>query len=99
MEFYTLLDQVVALLRSRGRVSYRALKLQFNLHDEAVAALKDELIAAQQLAVDEQGTVLVWTGETTAAIALYRAMDMTFWLPQAEAALAQVRAGETNSSA
>jgi hypothetical protein len=26
----------------------------------------------------------------TAAIALYRAMDMTFWLPQAEAALAQV---------
>jgi hypothetical protein len=24
------------------------------------------------------------------AIALYRAMDMTFWLPQTEAALAQV---------
>ncbi len=24
------------------------------------------------------------------AISLYRAMDMTFWLPQAEAALAQV---------
>ena len=28
--------------------------------------------------------------ELTAAIALYRAMDMTFWLPQAEAVLAQV---------
>ena len=27
------------------------------------------------------------------AIALYRAMDMTFWLPQAEAALAQVETG------
>jgi hypothetical protein len=27
------------------------------------------------------------------AIALYRAMDMTFWLPQAEAALAQVGGG------
>jgi hypothetical protein len=26
----------------------------------------------------------------TAAIDLYRAMEMTFWLPQAEAALAQV---------
>ena len=26
----------------------------------------------------------------TAAIALYRVMDLTFWLPQAEAALAQV---------
>src|SRR5262249_55077108 len=28
--------------------------------------------------------------ELSTAIALYRAMDMTFWLPQAEAALAQV---------
>ena len=27
--------------------------------------------------------------ELSAAIDLYRAMDMTFWLPQAEAALAQ----------
>ena len=29
--------------------------------------------------------------ELAAAIALYRAMDMTFWLPQAEAVLARVR--------
>ncbi|MGH8070808.1 MAG: hypothetical protein ACRERE_37350 [Candidatus Entotheonellia bacterium] len=28
--------------------------------------------------------------ELTSAIALYRAMEMTFWLPQAEAALGQV---------
>ena len=28
--------------------------------------------------------------ELSAAIDLYRAMDMPFWLPQAEAALAQV---------
>jgi hypothetical protein len=28
--------------------------------------------------------------ELSPAIELYRAMDMTFWLPQAEAALAQV---------
>ena len=27
--------------------------------------------------------------ELSTAIALYRAMDMTFWLPQAESALAQ----------
>jgi tetratricopeptide (TPR) repeat protein len=32
--------------------------------------------------------------ELSTAIALYRAMDMTFWLPQAEAALAQVKARE-----
>jgi tetratricopeptide (TPR) repeat protein len=43
------------------------------------------------------GTLYVQTGHSeparvalTAAIALYRDMDMTFWLPQAEAALAQV---------
>jgi tetratricopeptide (TPR) repeat protein len=43
------------------------------------------------------GTLYAATGqreqartELAAAIALYRAMDMTFWLPQAEAALAQV---------
>jgi hypothetical protein len=28
--------------------------------------------------------------ELSAAMALYRSMDMTFWLPQTEAALAQV---------
>ena len=31
MDFYAVLDQVLALLRQRGRVSYRALKLQFHL--------------------------------------------------------------------
>jgi hypothetical protein len=30
--------------------------------------------------------------ELSAAIALYRAMEMTFWLPQTETALAQVDA-------
>jgi hypothetical protein len=34
--------------------------------------------------------------ELSTAIALYRAMDMTFWLPQAEAALVQV--GGTGST-
>ena len=49
MDFYAVLEQVLDLLRQRGR-----------------AAL-------------------------SAAITLYRVMDMTFWLPQAEAALAQVQ--------
>jgi len=30
--------------------------------------------------------------ELSTAIALYRAMEMTFWLPQAEAALVQMEA-------
>jgi TOMM system kinase/cyclase fusion protein len=62
MDFYEVLDQVIDLLRNRGRVSYRALKVQFKLDDESLEALKDELIKAQRLAVDEDGSVLVWIG-------------------------------------
>ena len=62
MDFYALLDQVVDLLRSRGRVSYRALKRQFGLDDDYLEDLKAELIKSQRLAVDEDGDVLVWTG-------------------------------------
>jgi class 3 adenylate cyclase/predicted ATPase len=62
MGFYEVLDQVVALLRRRGRVTYRALKREFDLDDAGLQDLKEELVNAQQLAADEQGTVLVWTG-------------------------------------
>ena len=64
--FYEVLDQIIDLLRSRGRLAYRALKRQFDLDDEDIEALKDELIDAQRLAVDEEGKVLVWTGEADA---------------------------------
>lgn len=33
MDFFEVLDRVVDLLRSRGRVTYGALKLQFQLDD------------------------------------------------------------------
>src|SRR5262245_49778796 len=62
MDFYAILDQVVALLRQRQRVTYRALKVQFHLDDETLEALKEELIEAQQLARDEHGRLLIWTG-------------------------------------
>jgi class 3 adenylate cyclase len=62
MDFYAVVEQVLALLRSRGRVPYRSLKLQLQLDDDAIEALKDELIHAQHVAVDEDGRVLVWTG-------------------------------------
>jgi class 3 adenylate cyclase/tetratricopeptide (TPR) repeat protein len=64
MDFYTLLDQVIDLLRQRQRVTYRALKVQFHLDDEALEALKEELVYGQRLATDEDGRVLVWTGDT-----------------------------------
>ena len=64
MEFYAVLDQIIDLLRHRGRVTYRALKLQFGLDDEQLETLKEELLYAQQLAVDEENRVLVWVGDT-----------------------------------
>jgi class 3 adenylate cyclase len=66
VDFVAVVDQVIALLRQRGRVAYRTLKRQFQLDDEAIEDLTIELIDSQRLATDEQGTVLVWTGEPTA---------------------------------
>jgi hypothetical protein len=63
MDFYAGLDQVVDLLRSRGRVSYRSLKRQFALDDAYLDDLRAEIIEVQQLAVDQEGTMLVWTGD------------------------------------
>jgi class 3 adenylate cyclase/tetratricopeptide (TPR) repeat protein len=64
MDFYAILDRVIDLLRQRQRVTYRALKVQFQLDDEALEALKEELIEAQHLAADETGRILVWLGDT-----------------------------------
>jgi hypothetical protein len=50
---------VIALLRQRGRVTYRTLQRQFQLDDEALEALKVELLEGQRLAIDERETVLV----------------------------------------
>ena len=41
MTFEELLDQAIAMLRRRGRVTYRTLKLQFNLDDDHLEALKE----------------------------------------------------------
>src|SRR5215510_2292247 len=65
MDFYEVLDQVVALLRQRGRLTYRALKYQFQLDDDGLEALKEELIEAQELAIDKDGKMLVWIGAAT----------------------------------
>src|SRR5215831_1480546 len=61
-DFYAVLDQVLALLRQRGRVSYRALKRQFDLDEAYLDDLKVEIIEVAQCAVDQEGTMLVWTG-------------------------------------
>jgi hypothetical protein len=63
VDFYEVLSQVIALLQREKRVTYRALKRQFNLDDDYLEDVKAELIHAKKSAVDEDGVVLVWTGE------------------------------------
>ena len=65
MDFEEILDQATAMLQRRGRLTYRALKLQFKLDDEYLDTLKEELIEGQRVAIDENGKVLVWVGDET----------------------------------
>jgi class 3 adenylate cyclase/tetratricopeptide (TPR) repeat protein len=67
MTFYEVLEQVIALLQRHGRVSYRALIRQFQLDDAYLEDLRIELIEVQQVAVDQDGAMLVWTGAASAA--------------------------------
>jgi class 3 adenylate cyclase/tetratricopeptide (TPR) repeat protein len=69
MTFDELLAQIQELLQREQRLSYRALKVRFHLDDDHLEALKEELIYAKRLAVDEDGRVLVWTGAADMAAA------------------------------
>ena len=61
MDFYAVLDQAVELLRTRGRVSYRALKENFDLDDERLDAIRAELLYTHADHVSEDRQGLVWT--------------------------------------
>jgi class 3 adenylate cyclase/tetratricopeptide (TPR) repeat protein len=62
MTFEEILNQAIALLQRQGRVSYRALKRQFDLDEAYVEDLKLELIEVHRVAVDRDNTMLVWIG-------------------------------------
>jgi class 3 adenylate cyclase/tetratricopeptide (TPR) repeat protein len=62
MTFEEILNQAMALLQRQGRVSYRALKRQFDLDEAYVEDLKLELIEVHQVAVDQDNAMLVWIG-------------------------------------
>ena len=65
MTFEEILNQAVAMLQRHGRMTYRALRAQFQLDDDLLDVLKDELLFAHPV-VDEAGRGLVWTGEVGA---------------------------------
>jgi len=62
VKFSEIVNNAVAMLRESGRVSYRALRLEFDLDKEQLDALKEELIEIRELAVEKDARMLVWTG-------------------------------------
>src|SRR5207344_2030100 len=58
--FKEVLAHVIDWLQQDQRISYRALKRQFALDDDYLEDLKVELIEVRQVAVDQDGKILVW---------------------------------------
>jgi class 3 adenylate cyclase/tetratricopeptide (TPR) repeat protein len=69
VDFVAVMEQAIALLRQRGRVTYRTLQLQFTLDDEQLAALKDELLYSQPQVSDDTGRGLIWTDDSGPVLA------------------------------
>src|SRR4030095_8227902 len=63
MDFVAVVDQVLALLRQRGRMTYRALQRQFQLDDDALHDLTEELLYTHPEVRGDAGRGLVWTGD------------------------------------
>ena len=61
MDFYEVVGQAAKLLQQQGRLTYRTLRRQFDLDDEALEDLKDELLYSHPVR-DDEGKGLIWTG-------------------------------------
>ena len=60
MTFDEILEQVIALLKRQGRVSYSALKRRFDLEDDYLNDLKDELLFAHPVVDEEMRSRVDW---------------------------------------
>ena len=67
MDILEVLDEVVSLLQQRRRVTYRILKRQFALDDEALEDLKAELLFSHPEIAEVEGQGLAWTDEAEIA--------------------------------
>ena len=63
MKFSEIVKEASALLQDSGRITYRALKREFDLDDDALEDLKAELIKARKVGRDEDGEILVWIAD------------------------------------
>ena len=64
MKFSEIIEQASGLLQRKGRITYRSLKREFDLDDEGIEDLKEELLFSHPeiTEVDERG--LKWNGDT-----------------------------------
>ncbi len=63
MDFYQVLDEALHLIRTRGRVSYRALQEHFGLDDDRLDAIRTELLYAHGDHVRAETRGLAWVTE------------------------------------
>jgi predicted ATPase/class 3 adenylate cyclase len=66
ISFEQILDAATEFLQRKQRLTYEALKRQFDLDDKLLEDLKQELIRGQRVARDEDG-LLVWQGHDRTA--------------------------------
>jgi class 3 adenylate cyclase/predicted ATPase len=67
MTFEEMLEQALAMLQRRGRLTYRTMQRQFHLDDDGFNDLKDALLYAHPEVHDDAGRGLVWPGESSRA--------------------------------
>ena len=87
MDYDAVLAQVLDLLQREQRLSYRILKRRFALDDNDLEDLKEDLIYAKKLAMDEDGRVLVWIGGTASAPTTAPLVPLPAWSKGAPAQL------------
>ena len=64
MKFSEIVKGTREWLQRDGRLAYRTLKMEFDLNDEQLDVLKEQLIDTEELASDKDGKMLVWTGDS-----------------------------------
>jgi class 3 adenylate cyclase/predicted ATPase len=75
MDFYAVLDEALDLIRTRGRVSFRALQEHFGLDADRLDAIRTELLYAHGDEIRDEAHGLVWM---TGHLAERRQLTMFF---------------------
>src|SRR5215470_10509911 len=70
MTFDEMLAQIIDLLKRQGRVSYSALKRRFDLDDDYLNDLKDELLYVHESEVEADERGFTWTSATASGQAV-----------------------------